>query len=75
MLELNPDAVMLRATWMFDREHGYIANLRNTESPVIAPQVYRGVTWIKEVADNIRSAFTLPGGAYNFGSENALPMP
>ena len=30
---------------------------------------YRGVTYVKEVAENMENVRRLPGGAYNFGSE------
>lgn len=74
MLALRPDAVMLRATWMFDWGHGYLSNLRNTEGDVQTTNQYRGLTWVEEVAQNMRKTILLPGGAYNFGSENSLTM-
>lgn len=71
---VSPDAVLLRPTWMFDMNWGFLANIRNAAGEIEAPVQYRGVTWVQEVADNIRKTFALPGGAYNFGSENELPM-
>jgi dTDP-4-dehydrorhamnose reductase len=35
---------------------------------------HRAVTYVREVAENIRKAAMLPGGAYNYGSENELTM-
>ena len=32
---------------------------------------YRGVTYLREVAENMEKVITLPGGVYNFGSEAA----
>ena len=32
------------------------------------------MTYVREVSDLIRQAVLLPGGAYNYGSENALTM-
>ena len=34
----------------------------------------RAVTYVREVAENIRKAILLPGGIYNYGSENELSM-
>ena len=75
VLDINPDAVMLRAAWMYDMNHGFIKNLLQADSSIEAPEQYRGITWVQEVADSIRDTFTLPGGCYNFGSENGMPMP
>ena len=74
VLALRPDAVMLRATWMFDWERGFVANLWHAWGTVTAPMQYRGLTYVREVAENMRKAMFLPGGAYNFGSENPLTM-
>ena len=35
---------------------------------------YRGVTYVKEVAENMEKALVLPGGVYNFGSETKKSM-
>jgi dTDP-4-dehydrorhamnose reductase len=35
---------------------------------------YRGVTYVKEVAENIDKVVALPGGIYNFGSETKKSM-
>jgi dTDP-4-dehydrorhamnose reductase len=33
---------------------------------------YRGITYVQNVLKNIEKVFLLPGGIYNFGSENEL---
>ena len=35
---------------------------------------YRGITYVKEVAENLEKIITLPGGVYNFGSETTKSM-
>ena len=35
---------------------------------------YRGITYVKEVAENMDKVVGLPGGAYNFGSETTKSM-
>ena len=75
VLALRPDAVMLRATWMFDNRHGYLANLLRSGGTVTSVLQLRAVTWVQEAAEQIVRAMELPGGAYNYGSENDLPMP
>lgn len=78
VLDIVPEAVMLRAEWMYDhylKKSNYFMNLRNAEGPVCASsRQYRGVTYVKEVARNIEKVAHLPGGAYNFGSETTKSM-
>ena len=78
VLEVNPDAVMLRAEWMYDyylKKSNYFMNILNSEGTVaFSSRQYRGITYVKEVAENIPSVIRLPGGAYNFGSETAKSM-
>ena len=85
-LDLLPDAVMLRATWMYDMPMYGHANrgnfLRNVlvaartggQIPCVREQ-RRGITYVRQVAELLDQATALPGGAYNFGSENELTMP
>ena len=75
VLDINPAAVMLRPTWMFDMKHGFVQNILSNEKSIEVPEQYRGITWVREVADNIEKTFALPGGSYNFGSENDMAMP
>lgn len=83
VLAVSDSAVVLRATWMYDicrpgmRTHNnFVINLRRvvTEGGSLsyATREYRGITWVEEVVRNIFCTFELPGGIYNFGSENAL---
>lgn len=85
VLDLLPDAVMLRATWMYDLP-GYGLPIRSNlplnllraaltgESVVFSSNEYRGVTYVRQVIENLIPAMELPGGCYNFGSENPLDM-
>ena len=73
VLDIDPDAVMLRAEWMYDyylKKSNYFMNVINGTEPIVSSsQQYRGVTYVKEVAENTAGVIKLPGGAYNFGSE------
>ena len=48
--------------------------LNAADSVSYSSQQYRGITYVKEVADNIENVIKLPGGAYNFGSETTKSM-
>ena len=83
VLQLCPDSVALRATWMYDarREGMYTHNnfvinikeaLRQGTPLRFATREYRGITWVDEVVRNIPHTLQLPGGVYNFGAENTL---
>lgn len=78
VLDIDPDAVMLRAEWMYDyylKKSNYFMNMINAQGSVSASsQEYRGITYVKEVAENMERVASLPGGAYNFGSESAKSM-
>lgn len=85
VLEISPDAVMLRATWMYDMPIYGVANRGNLivnmllsaargEKLSFSASQYRGVTYMREVARCTELALKLPGGAYNFGSENDKSM-
>lgn len=73
VLDILPDAVMLRAEWMYDyylQRPNYLMNIINAkESVAFSSRQFRGVTYLKEVAENMEKVAVLPGGAYNFGSE------
>lgn len=82
-LEICPDCVALRATWMYDvprtgmKTHGnFVINFQNaiaSGTPLrFATREFRGITWINEVVSNLPHTFSLPGGVYNFGAENEL---
>lgn len=78
VLDIAPDAVMLRAQWMYDyylKKGNYFMNILNAkESVAFSSQQYRGITYVKEVAENMKQVIRLPGGAYNFGSETGKSM-
>ena len=85
VLALSPDAVMLRATWMYDMPMYGVANRGNFlmnlvsaamrgESPAFSDRSFRGITYVREVAEKTIGALRLPGGVYNFGSETDMTM-
>ena len=78
-----PDAVILRATWMYDvcndvfpAHSDFVANIATAlqeRKPLSIPvREYRGITWVREVVENLPLAFSLQGGVYNFGAENIM---
>lgn len=73
VLDRNPDAVMLRAEWMYDyylKKPNYLMNILHAKEVVsFSSGQFRGITYLKEVAENMEKVIALPGGAYNFGSE------
>ena len=78
VLDIDPDAVMLRAEWMYDyylkKSNYFMGILKATESICYSSEQFRGITYVKEVADSIPSVIRLPGGAYNYGSETTKSM-
>ena len=82
-LEICPESVALRATWMYDSEQpgmkthkNFVLNFQEAKengTPLrYATREFRGITWIEDVVRNIPHTFNLPGGVYNFGAENHL---
>lgn len=73
VLDILPDAVLLRAEWMYDyylKKPNYFMNILNAGDKVrFSSGGYRGLTYVKEVAQNMDGVMRLPGGVYNFGSE------
>ena len=80
-LEIFPDTVCLRLSWMYagtnlPNEHShFLATLKGAlvdRSKTLVFPVYdrRGITDTKDVVKNLPKALTLPGGIWNFGSEN-----
>ena len=75
-----PDAVALRLPWMYDLP-GYHLPIRGNlplnilkasktgEVLHFSRNDYRGVSYVREVIENLVPAMELPGGVYNFGSE------
>ena len=78
VLDIQPEAVMLRAEWMYDyylKKPNYFMNIINAkESVCFSSHQYRGITYVKEVAENMEKVIRLPGGTYNFGSETTKSM-
>ena len=78
VLDILPDSVMLRAEWMYDyylKKSNYFMNVINAEESItVSALQYRGITYVKEVADNMERVMQLPGGVYNFGSETDLSI-
>ena len=78
VLDFAPEAVMLRAEWMYDygaARPNYFMNILNAKEEVsFSSRQYRGVTYVREVARNMEKVALLPGGAYNFGSETEKSM-
>ena len=78
VLDILPDAVMLRAEWMYDyylKKSNYFMNIVNAKESIRASSSqFRGITYVKEVVENIDNVRLLPGGAYNFGSETTKSM-
>ena len=79
VLSVNPDAVLLRATWMYDMPRygtpnrpNFLTMMLGRDALAFSDRAYRGLTYVREVAANIEAALRLPGGAYNYGSENDL---
>ena len=78
VMDINPNAVMLRAEWMYDyylKKSNFFMNMINVSETVKASsKQFRGITYVKEVAENMEAVKRLPGGAYNFGSETSKSM-
>ncbi len=80
-LEADPKTVLLRATWMYDMPMYQVANRGNflvnmlfQNEAAFSSNQHRAVTYVRQVAENTVKAIQLPGGIYNFGSENDLSM-
>lgn len=78
VLDINPDAVMLRAEWMYDyylKKSNYFMNIINAEEKVsFSSGQFRGISYLKEAVENMERVIALPGGSYNFGSETTKSM-
>lgn len=78
VLDVLPSAVMLRAEWMYDipspRPNYLLSVLQAKGTVSFSSKQFRGVTYLRETAENMDSVISLPGGVYNFGSETAQSM-
>lgn len=76
--QLDGNAVFLRAEWMYDSpapKGNYLLNVANAQGTLtFSSGQFRGVTFLREVAENMDAVIRLPGGAYNFGSETRQDM-
>lgn len=81
ILSCLPDAVALRLTWMYDYPSGkwgkcsgllqnILTALEEKRTLRLPIHDYRGITCVWEVVRHMEEAMKLPGGIYNFGSEN-----
>ena len=79
VLAVAPNAVVLRATWMYDRERegmpthaNFVVNIvkaTKERSQLVFPvREYRGITWVRDVVEYLPLTFSLPGGVYNYGA-------
>jgi len=79
VLDICPEAVLLRATWMYDmpvcgakNRGNFLMNVLRAamagQSIAFSREQMRGITWAREAAEKMREAVSLPGGVYNFGS-------
>lgn len=85
VMKLDAEAVLLRASWMYDLP-GYGLPIRGnlplnllgavlrTELLHFSRNDYRGVTYVRQAVELLKPAIQLPGGVYNFGSENTENM-
>lgn len=85
VLDILPDAVLLRAAWMYDLpgyglpiRGNFLLNLLTAamrqETLRFSARDYRGITYVREAVERLTQAMELTGGVYNFGSENDCDM-
>ncbi len=83
--EILPSTVSLRLTWMYDTpssplfQHKALPLLlkeaAETNTPLkVNTNQMRSVTYIKNIVENLPYCAELPGGVYNYGSENDVPI-
>lgn len=84
-LDICPEAVMLRATWMYDLPGDglpirgnmlctLLGQAEENRAERFSVSDFRGITYVRQAAENTEKALLLPGGAYNFGSPNDRNM-
>ncbi len=78
VLDIAPESVMLRAEWMYDycwKKPNFLMNILKAQDSIsFSSRQFRGITYVKEVVQNMDSVLRLPGGVYNFGSETSQSM-
>lgn len=83
VLAFCPGAVVLRATWMYDKERegmpthanftiNILKAIKERTQLTFPVREYRGITWVREVVEHLPRTFTLPSGVYNYGAENDM---
>lgn len=81
VLNICPDTVCLRASWMYDWEKpgmknntgfwGLLQTVMQKGTPLnLAVREYRGITWVMPVVQAMEKIGHLPGGVYNLGARN-----
>ena len=63
VLDRQPDSVMLRAEWMYDYispRGNYLLNVLNAEETLTFGCQYRGITYLREVCENLERIVKLP---------------
>ena len=82
-LAVLPETVCLRLSWMYstnpfpgEKSH-FFSRLREALEDPSVPLTWpvhdrRGITDVEEVVKNLQPALKLPGGVYNFGSEDPV---
>ncbi|MFI3212358.1 MAG: sugar nucleotide-binding protein [Eubacteriales bacterium] len=77
--EILKDGVSLRLTWMYDWNRLHVKNKPDFLSQLLegidqgrelfySTEYFRGITYVKEVVENMEKVFLLPGGVYNYGA-------
>ena len=81
VLDVNPDAVLLRATWMYDmplygvpNRWNFLVGMLREQALAFSGTSHRAVSYVREVAARMEQAVALPGGVYNYGSESDMTM-
>ena len=83
IMEISPSAVILRASWMYDNERegmsthaNFVTNIDKAvkeRTPIFFPvREYRGITWVRDVVENLPRTFSIAGGVYNYGAPNSV---
>ena len=58
----------------FPNRDNFLMNMLRQDSIAFSSSQRRAITYVREVAAHIKETALLPGGAYNYGSENDLTM-
>lgn len=63
VLDRQPDSVLLRAEWMYDYispKGNYLLNVLNAKETLTFGRQYRGITYLREVCENLERIVKLP---------------